>query len=99
MHFQTSSYTICKLLTIVINLHSFVLLANCGIFVFLLDVSTTTFATCTDGELRLVNGGSDLKGRVEVCQNHAWGTVCDELFGVPEAQVICQQLGFASEGT
>ena len=37
-----------------------------------------------------------LSGRVELCLNNAWGTICDQGFGTADATVICQQLGFAN---
>ena len=49
-------------------------------------------ADCTDGEIRLTDGSNALEGRVEICFNRAWGTVCDTGFGNDEAQVICTQL-------
>ncbi len=57
----------------------------------LTDATTTVFANCTDGQVRLVNGDNDLEGRVEVCFNNAWGTVCDS-FSVEDARVVCEQL-------
>jgi hypothetical protein len=56
------------------------------------DISTS-FANCTDGDVRLVGGVNSGEGRVEICINHAWGTICDELFQTAEAKVVCQQLG------
>ena len=58
----------------------------------ILDPLTTMKANCTDGEIRLTNGSNHLEGRVEVCFNRAWGTVCDTGFGKPEAEVVCRQL-------
>ena len=50
---------------------------------------------CADGDIRLRGGTSASEGRVEICNNHAWGTVCDDLWGTPDANVACGQLGFS----
>lgn len=42
-------------------------------------------------------GGRDIsEGWIEVCVNHAWGTVCETGFGVHDATVACTQLGHYS---
>ena len=33
-----------------------------------------------------------LEGRVEICHNRAWGTVCTSGFAQTEADVVCSQL-------
>ena len=57
--------------------------------------SSTPYADCVHGSVRLVGSeGEDFsEGRVEVCVNNAWGTVCNELFTPEDAEVVCGQLG------
>ena len=56
-----------------------------------------TTTTCTQGAIRL-QGGTTTSGRVEICYNNVWGTVCDDLWGSVDAGVACRQLGLPSTG-
>ena len=53
---------------------------------------------CNDGDLTLVNGSTPIEGRLEVCRNNTYGTICDDQWDVLDARVACRQLNFASDG-
>ena len=55
-------------------------------------------APCSTGDVRLVGGGVPNEGRVEICMNNVWGTVCDDGWGSTDATVVCRQLGYSTNG-
>ncbi|XP_039230208.1 uncharacterized protein LOC6532617 isoform X3 [Drosophila yakuba] len=48
----------------------------------------------SDYEVRLSGGESPNMGRIEVKANGQWGYVCDDKFGLKDADVVCRELGF-----
>ena len=53
-------------------------------------------ASQTSGEeLRLVGGATANEGRLEILLDGQWGTVCDDYWGKPDADVACRALGYA----
>jgi len=51
---------------------------------------------CPSGAIRLIGGSRASEGRVEVCFNNTWGTVCDDGWTDVDASVVCRQLGYSS---
>lgn len=49
---------------------------------------------CAGGAIRLEGGVTT--GRVEICFNDVWGTVCDDSWGDVDARIACLQLGLPS---
>ncbi|XP_075216413.1 uncharacterized protein LOC142321844 isoform X2 [Lycorma delicatula] len=52
--------------------------------------------TIDDGfEIRLVGGKTPNEGRVEVKVLGHWGVICDDMFGMRDADVVCREAGFS----
>ena len=46
-----------------------------------------------------MNGISPEHGRVELCVEGVWGTVCDHSWDTADANVVCKMNGFVPVGT
>ena len=58
---------------------------------------TYLYIACTNDDVRLAGGSSNTNGRVELCLNGEWGTICENFWDARDARVICRHLGFESE--
>lgn len=50
--------------------------------------------SCPTGAVRLAGGQSPYEGRVEICIDNQYGTICDDNWDDRDAAVVCGQLGF-----
>lgn len=53
---------------------------------------------CQHGEVRLQDGTAPWNGRVEVCMDGKWGSVCSDMWDDRDAEVACRQLGYFKKG-
>lgn len=51
-------------------------------------------SNCTSGEIRLSGELTAESGRLEMCINNAWGSVCNNNWDVRDVRVACRELGF-----
>ena len=47
---------------------------------------------CISGEVRLANSSNNIEGRVEICTERMWVSVCDTNWGRVETHLFCNQL-------
>ena len=70
------------------------------VVIFLSSISLVATAVgghtnCSDGDVRLEGGSNPAAGRLEVCANQVWGTVCSGYYwSTSDSNVVCRQLGY-----
>ncbi len=65
----------------------------------------TYIVTCFEGHVQLITNDDFIDdsflspvGRVEICLNGKYGTICGDGWSDEDASVVCRQLGFSSDG-
>ena len=69
-----------------------------GCFTGPLCLTTLFSIACQDGTVVLVNGTASNMGRVEICNNQTYGTICDDFWNELDAAVVCRQLNLTTTG-
>ena len=67
-------------------------------YFILVAINVTNQSNCTDGDIQLVGGSNKYEGRIEVCVNQAWGTVCSYNQNNNVGKVVCGQIGAQTLG-
>ena len=65
---------------------------SCSNFIPLVNITALTCDGTPNGGVRLSGGTSDREGRVEICIDGSWGTICDNFWSDLDASVVCYQL-------
>ena len=61
----------------------------------MLFFTVVTSQPCSvNGAVRLADGQSPNEGRVDICINKNWDSICGYAWQSPEANVACRSLGF-----
>ena len=53
------------------------------------------YLECTEGDVRLIDGPSDIEGTLEICHDDLWGLISDSGWSDSDAEVVCRELGYS----
>jgi deleted-in-malignant-brain-tumors protein 1 len=67
-------------------------------FVIIWYTRTNSNVCSNRGDVRLVNGAGPYEGRVEICYNGEWKSVCQRWWSSANAKVVCTQLNYPPQG-
>ena len=72
--------------------------------IFISVAAGAIYSNCSDGDLRLSGGETEYQGRVEICINNLWGSICysssryGNYWNVDDGRVVCRALGHQELG-
>ena len=72
-------------------------ISQINIVVFILHPPTdlnVTQSNCTDYDVKLVDGPGINEGKIIICINEVWGTLCNSGITYNIAGIICLELGY-----
>ena len=52
-------------------------------------------ASCSDGQIEVIEDYSEMYGRVKICSNQRWELLSSTYWGNEEARVACNALGYS----
>ena len=64
------------------------------LLILLLDINVP-HSDCTDYDVTLVGGETGNEGKILMCLNGVWGTLCDSSFSANDAGVVCSNAGYS----
>ncbi|XP_037541065.1 deleted in malignant brain tumors 1 protein [Nematolebias whitei] len=71
-------------------------ISECQLQEFKESCVDATVACMNNKPIRLINGTNRCSGRVEVYHEGQWGTICDDKWGIQEADVTCREMNCGS---
>lgn len=76
------------------------MLLQVAVLVFFAAIVSTSGQSCPGacGRNVRLQGGTASRGRLEVCVNGSWQTVCNQRFNRTDATIACRELGFSENG-